>query len=141
MTCRRASSFAVHPFCTGLGLFDLLVLVQDLQERVDEEGLLEACCSSGWNGRDLTTDGAGEGELSLLVSNDQLDEALSAEDMEALEYLWVSVSVQANGAVELLIHFLNCLFSHHQLKRTSLTAGDYKKNWVGPYQRSHQHML
>ena len=60
-------------------------------------------CSTGWNGCDLTTDGAGEGELSLLVSNDQLDEALLAVDMEALEYLWVGVGVQTNGAVQLLI--------------------------------------
>ena len=39
------------------------------------------------------TDGAGEGELSLLVSNDQPHEALLAVDMEALEYLWVSVEL------------------------------------------------
>ena len=54
-------------------------------------------------------DGAGEGELSLLISNNQLDEALLAIDMEALKYLWVSIGVETNGADELI---LNCLFSH-----------------------------
>ncbi len=59
---------------------------------------LEACCSTGWNGCDLTTDGAGEGELSLLVSNDQLYKTLLAVDMEALEYFWVSVGIKTNSS-------------------------------------------
>ena len=46
----------------------------------------------------MTADGAGEGELSLLASDDQLYETLLAVDMEALEYLWVSVDVKANVA-------------------------------------------
>ena len=72
----------------------------------------------------MTTDGAGEGELSLLVLNDQPDKALLAVDMEALEYLWVSVGVQTNGAVELLIYFLDCFL---QPLSTSCTI----EKWVG----------
>ena len=43
-------------------------------------------------GCDLTTVWAGQGELFLLVSNDQLDQALPAVDMVALELLWVGVA-------------------------------------------------
>ena len=49
------------------------------------------------------TDGAGEGELALLISNHQLDQEFLAVDMEALEDLWIRVGVQTNSAIQLLI--------------------------------------
>ena len=63
---------------------------------------LEVCHTIGWNGCDLTTVWAGQGELSLLVWNDQPSQALLAENMLALELLWVSIDVQTNKAVELI---------------------------------------
>ncbi len=56
---------------------------------------LEACHSTGWNGHDLTTVWASQRELSLLVSNNQPDQALLAVD--------------TNGAVE-LIKYSHCQF-------------------------------
>ena len=64
-----------------------------------------------WNGCDLSTGWASEGELSLLVSDSQWHQALTTEDMEALEYFGVSVGVQTNGTVELLFYSLETFFS------------------------------
>ena len=57
-----------------------------------------------------------EGELSLLVSDSQWHQALTTEDMEALEYFGVSVGVQTNGTVELLFYSLET-FSHFTRSR------------------------
>ena len=63
---------------------------------------MKASHSIGWNGCDLTTGWASEGELALLVSNSQWHQALLAEDMETVEQFGVSEGVQTNGTVELL---------------------------------------
>ena len=68
----------------------------NLYETVDVECWLEACHSSVcWNGRDLATGWASQAELCLLVSNHQWLQALSTEDMEALEQFGVSVEARS----------------------------------------------
>ncbi len=56
----------------------------------------------------------------------QLHEALLAVDMEALEYFWVGVG-QTNGAVELLIYFLNLAFIQRYLLSTLKLEQKYRK--------------
>ena len=74
---------------------------------------LEACHSSVcWNGSDLATGWASQAELSLLVSHNQWYQALLAVNMEALEQFGVSVGVQTDGTVQLLLQFLQSLFRH-----------------------------
>ena len=63
---------------------------------------LEACHSTGWNRCDLPTVWAGQDELSLLVWNNDPDQAFLAVDVVALELLGVSVGVQTDGTVELV---------------------------------------
>ena len=89
---------------SGLAVATLAFLCSSTISRklVDTKCCLEASHSTGWNGCDLPTVWAGQGELSLLVSNNQPDQALLAVDMVALELLWVSVGVQTDGAVELI---------------------------------------
>ncbi len=60
---------------------------------------LETSDSTSWNGCVLLTVWASQGELSLLVSKNQLVQAWLAV---APEQLWVSVGAMTNGAFELI---------------------------------------
>ena len=55
--------------------------------------------------------------MAFLVSNNQLDKAGLAVDMEALEQFGVRVSVQTNRAIELVFYFLKNFFSHFLLAK------------------------
>ena len=67
------------------------------------ESCLKTSHSISRNGCDLATVWTCQGELSLLVSNDKLDQALLTVDMVALELLWVGIGVKTNGAVKLIL--------------------------------------
>ena len=62
-----------------------LVFLHNLQEVVDLKSWLEACHSIGWNRCGVATYWARYNQLSLLVSDHQLDKTLAAVDVVALE--------------------------------------------------------